>query len=269
MAKIDVRVMTASTSDRARDPAASHGRNSCSEIGVLEAELVQAEAARQVRVLDLDPVLLAAVPEEHQESARELLVAPSIQAATGPWSSDEISDRSGLGALVLEGLLTRNVEVAGERSREILGAGDIIRAWDDESGLDPVASTVTWTILEPTRLALLDRRWKLLAARWPELGDEVVHRVMRRSRWLATMLAIANLKGVESRVLLLLWHLAGSWGKVTAAGTLVPFALTHELIAELVGARRPSVTTAVTQLDRDGELERVDEGWLLCTAPPE
>ena len=189
-------------------------------------------------------------------------------AVAGPWSPERLVDASCLGILVLEGLLTRDLHIAGTRSREILGAGDVLRPWDDDSALDPVPSRVRWTVLEPTVCVLLDQRWQVLASRWPGFGAEILHRVIRRARWLAVLLAIANMRGVEERIVLLLWHLAGSWGKVTSAGTLVPFGLTHEVIADLIGARRPSVTTAISSLEGDATLERVDGGWLLCGDPP-
>ena len=115
---------------------------------------------------------------------------------------------------------------------------------------------------------MLDQRWRLLAARWPDVGTEILRRIVRRSRWLAVLNAITNMRGVEGRVVLLLWHLAGNWGKVTSAGTVVPFGLTHEVIADLIGARRPSVSTAISGLEREGTLERVDGGWLLRGDPP-
>ncbi|HEY1236704.1 MAG TPA: Crp/Fnr family transcriptional regulator [Solirubrobacterales bacterium] len=222
----------------------------------------------RVRVLAVDPELLEAVPSASRAAAREALNAHAFSAAPGSWTPDGLAYASGLGILVLEGLLTRNVEVAGTRSREILGAGDVLRPWDDDSVLDPLPSTTSWTVLEEATFAVLDQRWNVLAARWPDLGAEILRRIVRRSRWLAVLLAIANTRGVDGRVLLLFWHLAGSWGRVTSAGTLVPFGLTHEVIADLVGARRPSVTTALAGLEREGKLERIEDGWLLRGDPP-
>jgi CRP/FNR family transcriptional regulator, cyclic AMP receptor protein len=48
---------------------------------------------------------------------------------------------------------------------------------------------------------------------------------------------------------------------------LIPFALTHSTLARLVGARRPSVTSAIGELAKDGLLERTDDGWLLRGDP--
>jgi CRP/FNR family transcriptional regulator, cyclic AMP receptor protein len=222
----------------------------------------------RVAVLDLDPDLRAAIPPEDQELACKRLLASCVGAEPGPWDPSGIADIDCLGILVLDGLLTRDVEVAGTISRELLGEGDIIRPWDDDLALNPVPARASWTIIESSRFAILDRRFTLLAGRWPQLNTEVVHRVLRRSRWLAVRLAIGSLRGVSDRIMLLLWHLAGNWGRVTREGTLVPLRLTHAVIAELVGARRPSITSAISELKAAGELQPAERGWLLCGEPP-
>ena len=56
---------------------------------------------------------------------------------------------------------------------------------------------------------------------------------------------------------------------MTPAGVLVPLPLAHRTLASIVGARRPSVTTALGALRDDGRLERVPEGWLLHGEAPE
>jgi len=64
-------------------------------------------------------------------------------------------------------------------------------------------------------------------------------------------------------MLVLLWALAERWGRVSPEGVRVPVSLPHRTLATLVGARRPSVTTALTALAREGLVERTPEGWLL------
>jgi hypothetical protein len=44
--------------------------------------------------------------------------------------------------------------------------------------------------------------------------------------------------------------------------------LTHSILAELVAARRPTVTSALSELSRNGLVRSVPEGWLLCGPPP-
>ena len=81
--------------------------------------------------------------------------------------------------------------------------------------------------------------------------------------------AIAQVPRVDARVLVLLWLLADRWGRVSPQGVRVPLSLTHETIGKLVGARRPSVTTALGVLTRRGLVERTDSGWLLHGDPQE
>jgi CRP/FNR family transcriptional regulator, cyclic AMP receptor protein len=51
---------------------------------------------------------------------------------------------------------------------------------------------------------------------------------------------------------------------------LVNLRLPHRTLAGMVGARRPSVTTALGQLIARGDIERrPDGGWILHGQPPE
>ncbi|MDQ2795853.1 MAG: helix-turn-helix domain-containing protein, partial [Actinomycetota bacterium] len=65
-------------------------------------------------------------------------------------------------------------------------------------------------------------------------------------------------------------HFADRWGTVTPDGVRLDFRLTHDLLAAVVGARRPSVSLAVRQLTDDGRLHsRPRSRWLLLGRPPE
>jgi CRP/FNR family transcriptional regulator, cyclic AMP receptor protein len=69
-------------------------------------------------------------------------------------------------------------------------------------------------------------------------------------------------------VLTLLWHLAERWGRVTPDGVAVPLALSHGMVGQLAGARRPTVSTAVAKLVREGAVARGDAGtWVLTGRP--
>ena len=57
---------------------------------------------------------------------------------------------------------------------------------------------------------------------------------------------------------------------MTTEGIALRLPLTHRLLAELIGARRPTVTTAVGQLESRGALSRRPrDEWLLHGSPPE
>jgi hypothetical protein len=79
---------------------------------------------------------------------------------------------------------------------------------------------------------------------------------------------LAQLTRVHDRVLVLLWHLAERFGRVTPDGVVVPLRLTHRMIARLVGARRPSVTTAIAALERTGTIERRGDGAIVLHDQP-
>ena len=53
-------------------------------------------------------------------------------------------------------------------------------------------------------------------------------------------------------------------------GVIVPLALTHRILGQLVGARRPTVSTALSELAEREELTRRPDGsWLLRGDPPD
>ena len=128
----------------------------------------------------------------------------------------------------------------------------------------PVA--VSWHMHAPTQMAILDTRVAIAAGRWPSIATALHARHIRRGRGLAFQRAIAQLPRVDDRMLVLLWALAERWGRVSRDGVRVPVGLPHRMLATLVGARRPSVTTALTGLAREG-LRSTAEGWLLHGDP--
>lgn len=99
---------------------------------------------------------------------------------------------------------------------------------------------------------------------------ELFNRGTRRAHHLAVALAIAHHQRVEDRLLLTLWHLAERWGRVHPDGIVLPLPLGHQRLADLVGAHRPTVTTALGDLARAGTVSRRDHGdWVLHGPPPE
>ena len=125
-------------------------------------------------------------------------------------------------------------------------------------------------MLEPARLAVLDPTFARALGQWPSAMAAVLRGASNRAHSLAITLAVSNLRRVDVRLLMLLWYLAERWGRVTPDGVIVPLRLTHETLARLVGAQRPSVTTAIRQLEVEGRLRRTpDRLWLLRGAPPD
>jgi CRP/FNR family transcriptional regulator, cyclic AMP receptor protein len=124
-------------------------------------------------------------------------------------------------------------------------------------------------VLEPTDLAILDHGLVERMMPFPQLGVELFTRGARRAHHLAVALAVAHHQRTEDRLLLTLWHLAERWGRVHTDGVILPLPLGHQRLADLVGATRPSVTTALGELSRAGSLSRRDDGaWVLHGEPP-
>jgi CRP-like cAMP-binding protein len=92
---------------------------------------------------------------------------------------------------------------------------------------------------------------------------------VRRAERQATQRTLSHIRGLECRLLTLFWHLADRWGRVRADGVLLELRLSHEVLADLVGARRPSVSTAMGRLEREGRIARSGRAWLLRGLPPD
>ena len=227
---------------------------------------------RAVAILDVDPDLGADMDDERAMSARAHAIAAIETFAPGVWpasSLDIIDPRGALGLLVVDGLLSRDVAVGSASFTELIGEGEILRPWDMGVGAPSEQPSVTWHVMVTARLAILDRRFVSRTARWPELSTALLGRAIKRSRALAVQLAICNLQRVETRLLLLMWNLAERWGRVSTDGIVLPLDLTHRLLASLVGARRPTVTTALKELTGQGRISRRGDGmWVLHGDPP-
>ena len=123
-------------------------------------------------------------------------------------------------------------------------------------------------MLEPTRLALLDEAAARRFSAYPQLTGRLVARALERSRHLSVNMAIIHQARVTVRLHMLFWHLADRWGRVRSDGVVVPIQLTHAVLADLVAARRPTVTTSLSDLARQGLVVVRDRGWLLSGEPP-
>ena len=113
-----------------------------------------------------------------------------------------------------------------------------------------------------------------ISVRWWSTASSVVswplllERCAARARRLAVLQTISQLNRVDRRVLTVLWHLAERWGRVTPNGVVLPLALSHRMLGQLVGARRPTVSTALAELVRSGEVARGECGtWVLTSGP--
>jgi CRP-like cAMP-binding protein len=222
--------------------------------------------AELCRVLDVDPDLAKGLRPRDLAEARAAVLAAVEDVPPGTWSPEERLRRS-LAALVQDGLLLHYGAVGRSVVTELLGPGDLILpVGHDPVGLLPVESE--WVAAEGTTIMWLGRRFERAARRWPSLSRALLSRAQERIQRATTLQAIAQLRRVDERLIALLWHLADRWGRVNELGVVVPLELRHAVLARLVGACRPSVTTALTQLTAQGVIVRQpDTGWILLGDP--
>jgi CRP/FNR family transcriptional regulator, cyclic AMP receptor protein len=224
------------------------------------------------RVLSEDPELAEAIPLPLRAQAIEDCIVSVHSVGRGRWRPEfggaAWVGPSGIGLLVLDGLLIRRVGVDDRFGAELLGEGDLLRPWQGEQSPGTLSRTTGWRVLEATRLAVLNESAARRMATYPQLTGALVARALERSRNLAINMAIVHQARVNVRLLMVLWHLADRWGRVRSGGVVLPLNLTHSVLADLVAARRPTVTSALSELARQELLEPQTRGWLLLGEPP-
>jgi CRP/FNR family transcriptional regulator, cyclic AMP receptor protein len=226
-----------------------------------------------VCLLDALPEVTAMLAPDELERARGELEAPLVVHAEGAWPTPhpDIFDPLALGILVMDGLLARHVRLGQTTTTELVGPGDLLRPPEYEATGDVrFPSGIKFTVLEPARLAILDREVTAAVCRWQPVVTWIATAAVRRSFALAELLALSHLRRVDARLIVLFWQLAYRFGRVQPEGVSVPLRLTHETLGRVVGAQRPSVTTALSQLESEGRISRREGGgWLLHGEPPE
>ena len=137
------------------------------------------EPQRLIQLLARDPDLGTDLPQNEQRRARERVVVPTVTLAVGDEGDlARQMDHPGLiGFLVVEGLLLREIGVAGSVAAELIGSGDLIHPGDVRaSDLPPLDGRLCWTVLDAAELALLDGNFTVRAAPWPQIFGRITLR---------------------------------------------------------------------------------------------
>jgi CRP/FNR family cyclic AMP-dependent transcriptional regulator len=220
-------------------------------------------ADRTVSVLDEVPDLAGGLSPAARAAARPHAVAPVIWLQSGPWRPRFRHRDDELGLLVLDGVLLHSIAIDKARA-QLVGAGDVIRPWDYDQDGAVVPFRSRWEVVRSARIALLDAGFADRVSSWPQVITALSARATRRTRWLALQFAIADVRGIDERLMLFFWLLADRWGRVRPDGVLIPVPLTHGAIGQLVCAQRPTVTSALRRLIAAGRIQRrPDKTWVL------
>jgi CRP/FNR family cyclic AMP-dependent transcriptional regulator len=222
-----------------------------------------------IDLLAVDPDLAAGMDALAVRAARHDLVLPAITIRRGAWRLPPGTPPDGrtLGLLV-EGLVVRRVGHAGAFGAQLLGPGDLV-------GLDPGHAeepapgfTTHLRVLAPTRIAVLDAAFAERVRDHPAVLSNLLERSAAQAEALAAGLALVHYPRVERRLRVVLWQLAQRWGRVTQDGVVLTLPLTHAILADLTGTRRPSVTLALHRLEASGAVHRRGPDWVLRPEPP-
>jgi CRP/FNR family cyclic AMP-dependent transcriptional regulator len=219
---------------------------------------------RAASLFDIDPELGELLDARQLAEARSRAIVPVIDLAAGAWSPAALQHASArpFGVMVVDGLVLRELLLAGSTATEMLGPCDIVGHSPADDALLPTEAR--WSVPDAARVAVLDDRLLAILRTWPGVGRILLDRAARRELRLATHRAIAQLPRVDQRLLAFFGHLAERWGRIAPHGVIIPLHLTHETLGRLIGARRPTVSLALKDLASSSLLERRnDASWLL------
>lgn len=167
-----------------------------------------------------------------------------------------------LGLFVLDGLIAVELSARHAGTAWLVGADDLVRP--QQTGDIPLIQSACWHVLRPTRVLVLSAGVCERARRNPVLFERLLTSAMRTAQWLLARSLIVSLRGIDDRVLLLFALWGERWGRVTPEGIRLELPVTHGLIAECCGTRRPSVTSALRVLHDKGLVVCAGRGnWLL------
>lgn len=215
-------------------------------------------------LLDADDDLAQELDVRMRFAARQLATARLLDAEAGECDLDSwfAAAGRGPGLLILDGLLAAHTLLADRTVTELLGGGDLLQPASRRVD-DMIERFASWQALRPTRFALLDTEFAERMRPWPQITNALLRRVERRMGDVGALRAISCQPRLDVRLVLMLWHLAGRWGRVEPAGIRLTLPLTHRLLGQLVAAERPSISHALKRLADAGLVTGAAGDWHL------
>lgn len=213
----------------------------------------------------VDPDLASAIKDSarRKDAVRRVTAEPLDLAPGQRLDGELISSEETVGAVLVSGFLIREWTTGGHVSADLVGPDDVIHPWGGQPMITMLHHSVSWTPITDARLAVLDEGFFERAAAWPEICACLLQRSGRLGQRLALRGAIETLN-VDARLLASFWLWASQWATVAGQGVVLRMPLSHERIARLIHARRPTVTSAIGRLREAGLLnQRQDGAWLL------
>jgi hypothetical protein len=220
----------------------------------------------KLSLIRAEPALAAGLSARQRRAAERRLQVRTVVLPAGSWRPEAEKYPQGFGYLLAAGMLLRRIDIENGRSVELLAKGDCLFPWREEAAS---FSRAEWQVIERATLAPLDLRPGSDLSRLPTVSAMIAARATDRSRRLALQSATMSIVGIEHRLRALLWVLAEQWGRVVSEGVELRLDVPQDVLAAMVGARRPTVSMALSTLDERGQVVSVAPGcWLLKGEPP-
>ncbi|HEX8122835.1 MAG TPA: Crp/Fnr family transcriptional regulator [Solirubrobacteraceae bacterium] len=218
-------------------------------------------------LLDVMPALSRAIGPDDHDAARQAMVAPVLTYEAGGVPVTEIARAVGHPAalLLVDGLVLRRTRLSERAASEILGRGDVLAVAGSEDS-SSLGASIEHSVYRRATIAVLSDRFWHAARRWPPLHDMIHAQLASQIGRASRNLAILHLSRVDERLKAVFVDLADRWGRVTVDGVVLDLELTHDLLGQLAGARRPTVSLALAELATAGDVVRRDDGsWVLSS----
>jgi CRP/FNR family cyclic AMP-dependent transcriptional regulator len=165
--------------------------------------------------------------------------------------------------LIEEGLVlvsASNRESARRIVVSVAGPGAVVLPPDADENLEALTDARATVVSASSKLRLLEI---------PPAASSIVDGIRAALRDCRESLAHYASRRHADRVRLKLIQLARSHGKVGTNGLLLDVPLTHELLADMVGSRRETVTRALARLEYEGIIQHERGRYRLGISPEE
>ncbi|MFN8123010.1 MAG: Crp/Fnr family transcriptional regulator [Thermoleophilia bacterium] len=189
-----------------------------------------------------------------EELVRDML-AGLRQAELGPGMVFDISGTDAACCVLLRGRLALELDGLADHPRVVglVEEGDLlVRPVHSWASVGPAPRC---RAIEASALVLVDAARLRTWTGQPVLGENVVRLLSAQVAERELAIAISLEPSVERRVLRKLQQLALRWGRVTPDGIRLNLRLTHQELANMVGAVRETVTLAMGRLQEQGEIQ--------------
>jgi len=181
-----------------------------------------------------------------------------------PGAAVNTSDLQGAAfVLIADGLVVLRTSIPGSTRRTITchaGEGALVLPPEEDDSLVALTEAAIVPISASDRDTLLDSP---VAARL--LVDALAETLRQKQAAVASLSRLHHVDRVREKLL----ELAREHGRVGRDGIRLDFPLTHDLLGEMTGSARETVTRALDELQRQGFVQRRGRTYSVCVSPEE